>query len=161
MLQQLKNEKGLTLIELCLAILILGLLVVAVAPRLAGTFSKMKIKSAAEKFAAELRLTRQQAAFSGTFWRLRITDEGRVYCLEQEIQNTRPRIATIRRRRFWQMHHRILLEDELYFMETQKTINCSPSSGWSQAMLRLRDGNGVQFLLKITAGGVTIEKQNV
>ncbi|RMF59573.1 MAG: hypothetical protein D6748_06085 [Calditrichaeota bacterium] len=78
------NEKGLTLIELCLTLLILGLIIALATPRLAGSYHSMHLKSVAQKIAEEVCQIQNQAELLEQEWKMKIVEDGRGYLLEKE-----------------------------------------------------------------------------
>ncbi|MFQ5864136.1 MAG: Tfp pilus assembly protein FimT/FimU [bacterium] len=79
------NERGLTLIELCITLLILGLIVAAASPRLIKSYGDLKLKTAAQGIAEELVTTQRRAVLSGRMWRFKVWDNGLGYSVEQQV----------------------------------------------------------------------------
>ena len=57
----MRGEKGFTLIEVIIVVVIMGAAIGLAAPRIGKSLEKMKLKSAVRKFSAVLRYTRQMA----------------------------------------------------------------------------------------------------
>ncbi|MFQ5637214.1 MAG: hypothetical protein ACE5IR_04390 [bacterium] len=80
----ISNERGLTLLEICLTLLVLGLLVAAANPRLSRSYRSLKLKLAAESTAEDLFMVYRRAILSGSTWRVTVWEDGRGYTIEQQ-----------------------------------------------------------------------------
>jgi len=61
-----RNERGFTLLELIVVLVIVGLMSTLVAPQLAGPLGNLALKTASQKISASLRYARSQAASEKT-----------------------------------------------------------------------------------------------
>lgn len=82
----LDNDRGLTLIELCLTLLILGLLIAAMSPRLSNSYQEMQLKNTAEGIAEELQMIHEQTLFTGQQRRFKIWSDGTGFTIERQTK---------------------------------------------------------------------------
>ncbi len=86
----LSNERGLTLIELCLTLLVLGLLVAAASPNLSHALSALKLKSEAESVATNLQMAIQKCRISGIPHRIQVMEDGKSYVIGRQSWEDSP-----------------------------------------------------------------------
>ncbi len=84
------NEDGLTFLELCLVLLILGLLLAAATPKLSRSYEALKFKTAAKAVAADVDFAFSAAILSGRAHRLRLWPDGSGYTVEEKITAQAP-----------------------------------------------------------------------
>ncbi|RMF70582.1 MAG: type II secretion system protein, partial [Calditrichaeota bacterium] len=80
-----RNERGLTLIELCLTLLVFSLIVLAATPKLAHTYRNLRLKSQAEAVAREFKLLPQESLLTGRTWRFTVWENGNGYSVEEQV----------------------------------------------------------------------------
>lgn len=80
----ISNERGLTLVEVCLTLLIVGLIVAAASPRLARSHRNLKLRTAAEGVADDINMIHWRAVLSGRQWRFIIWSDGQGYDVERQ-----------------------------------------------------------------------------
>lgn len=86
----LSDESGLTLIELCLTLLLLGLFVAAASPDLSHALAAMRLKSEAESVAADMRMASQKSRISGVRRRMLVAEDGSGYVIERQTWEDTP-----------------------------------------------------------------------
>ncbi len=90
--RRIGNEAGLTLLEICLTLLILGLIVAFASPRLSRAYRHSQLRNQAERLGDDLRLIKARAVLAAQKWRLVVWPDGRGYTIEQ--QNRQPKEAS-------------------------------------------------------------------
>lgn len=83
MIGQSRKNKGFTLLELLVVLVIIGLVASMVSPKLAGSLSGLNTKTAAQKIAAALRYTRSKAASEKSMYRAQFDTEARTFVIEK------------------------------------------------------------------------------
>jgi Tfp pilus assembly protein FimT len=74
----------LTLLELCLTLLILGLIVALASPRLSRSYHHLRLNTAAERLAGDLRMIQTRAVLSAQRWRVVVWPDDRGYTMERQ-----------------------------------------------------------------------------
>ncbi|MFQ5605508.1 MAG: Tfp pilus assembly protein FimT/FimU [bacterium] len=100
----IRNERGLTLIELCMTLIILGLIVAAASPQLVHSIRNLKTKNAAESLAENLLMIQQRAILSGRNWRFKVWEDGRGYTVEKRVFQDIPETPNALRQESWKIH---------------------------------------------------------
>ena len=84
--QALSTDRGFTLLELLVVIMVIGILLGLVMPG-AGIRSGQNLADAAERMSMIINQARQEAMFSSRTWRLEIDPEANVYRFQQRLED--------------------------------------------------------------------------
>ncbi len=155
----LRDDRGLTLIELCLVLLILGLIVTAASPRLSRSFNHLKSKTAAERVAQDLVMARHRAVLSGRIWQLIISSDGRAYSLEQQILQDRDE-PTRQGRRQWQTVLTRDLSHDHQLRPAGITLSLLPDGSYPQQILTLGKNDSSPYEIHVESSGIVVRLSN-
>ncbi|MFQ5631788.1 MAG: Tfp pilus assembly protein FimT/FimU [bacterium] len=155
------DERGLTLIELCFVILILGLIVAMASPRLSQSYHKLKLKTTAEQVYRDLTMASRRATLSARPWRFRIWDDGSGYDLEEQIsdyENDRPAWEADAK---WQSKLRRGMQEGFVLHPEASTLIWSPNSRGPNNTLTLksRNGDNIVYEIQIENGKVRLHER--
>ncbi len=150
-MKRLCNETGLTLIELCLTLLILGLIIALAIPRLGRSYHSLRLKSTAEQIAEELEMTRKRSDLFDQAWRLRLLKSKQGYILEKKVEN-----PWFPGQMSWQQVFRKDLPAGFSLDTKEKIIEWLPGGYVNQTQLILISENGERFEIQITKKGIHV-----
>ncbi len=153
----LNNESGLTLIELCLTMLILGLVLMASTPKLARSFKNLRSKSVAEDVAADLVLCRHRAILSGSARRMRVWDNGLGYTVERLSLESGNR-PSLRSSEAWQVEIDNPMATETTLSPPGQAFEWTPAGSQTTGTLILTDAQNRLFEIRMAGKSVTIHE---
>ena len=162
MRRTVSNESGLTLIELCLVLLILGLIVAAASPRLYRSYRGLKLLSAAESIADELNLTQGRCAASGQEWRFRIWQDGHGYDVQRQAGDEPaipPRPAGGRLRNWRTVVHRSL-PDGITLAPPAARLQWKPGGFLVHERLSISGSDGKTYEIDLEGMSFTVHPAN-
>lgn len=84
------SRRALTLMDTIITVMIIGILVAVAAPRVARTLQWMRVQSAADRVAADLRLARQHARTQSTLVTVSFSSASRQYKISGVMDRDRP-----------------------------------------------------------------------
>ncbi len=151
-MKRLWNEKGLTLIELCLTLLILGLIIALAIPRLGKSYHSLHLKTLAEQIAGELEMTRHHSDLFNQAWRLRVFKNKQGYVLEKRVDNTFfPGKVT------WQLVSRKDLPSGFSLNAKDNIVEWLPGRRAPETQLQICDKNGDSVEIRISEKGIHVK----
>lgn len=157
---QALNEKGLTLLELCLTLLILALIVTAASPRLSRTYNRLRAKTTAEQIAGDVSMMLRLSSLTGQFWRMRIWENGRGYFLEQRKVHSAAIGAIAREiRGDWERVTTRALPDGYFLVSSRAVFEWQPTGPAPTLQLELKHEKYGHYRVKAGPDGVTVEPE--
>ncbi|MFQ5706618.1 MAG: Tfp pilus assembly protein FimT/FimU [bacterium] len=150
------NECGLTLIELCLTLLVLGLIVAAATPQFNRSYQDLKLKSEAERLVDDLRMIHRRAVLSGRPWRFRVWENGKGYELQQQsVQRSPDQPAWLWPGR-WQVRVRHPLPDEFELNPNGTVLEWTPAGDVPHSVLDISGANGKKYEIQISQNKIAL-----
>lgn len=143
------DEGGLTLIELCFVILILGLILATASPHLSKSYHKLKLKTTAEKVHRDLMMASRRATLSAKPWRIRIWDDGDGYDLEERVIDYDDEQPVWDASEKWQLKFRRIVQEGLILQPEASTLVWSPAGQAPDGVLTLRNKKGDEPVYEI------------
>ncbi|MFQ5650503.1 MAG: Tfp pilus assembly protein FimT/FimU [bacterium] len=150
------NEHGLTLIELCLTLLILGLIVMAATPKLSRSFQDLRIQNIAEEVAADLVLCQQRAILTGHARRVKIWPDGRGYTIEHHRDQELPGQPSWSWQDEWQVELERTLASGTHLKPMAQPLEWTPAGACPDLVLRIKDGNEKVYEIRIENSKITV-----
>lgn len=155
------DESGLTLIELCFVILIVGLLLATATPHLAGSYRALAMRSAAEQVYQDFTLASRRAVLSAHAWRVHILIGGRSYDLEERAFSAEQDQPAWSLRQEWRVQLRRSVPAEFILGPEGAVLEWSPDGrGPSGAVaLRRRSGAPGGYEIHLENGEVKLDER--
>lgn len=150
------NERGLTLIELCVTLLVLGLIVALASPRLTQAYYHLRLKTTAEEIADAMTMAAHRAIFSGQPWRLRVSPEGDCYFIEQQRTDVDSEQPVWGWPADWHVEIRKTLDKDLRLAPTDESFTWISNGAPPCGKLVVSDANGRGYAIRLEAVGVTL-----
>jgi type II secretion system protein H len=153
-----RDESGLTLIEMCLVLLLLGLLVAAATPRLARSYQALKLKTAAESLAREMKVISRRALLVGQRWQLTIAADGRSYGLAPQKPREETNAAALEEQACeWQPARRRFLPEGITLAPADTALVWGLNGALSPSALTLTDEQARVFEINLEGTRITIQ----
>ncbi|MDZ7276621.1 MAG: prepilin-type N-terminal cleavage/methylation domain-containing protein [candidate division KSB1 bacterium] len=158
MTRAIGNERGLTLIELCLTLLILGLIVAAASPRLSRSYRRLQLKTAAESIADEIRMIQRRAEISQQAWRFIIRPDGKSYAVECQHRGefAEPPATAATGAPEWEPVIRRTLPAAINLAPVAFTIEWTADGVTPHQSLRVCDAEGNAYEIRIEESGLAL-----
>lgn len=157
-MKKIADDRGLTLIELCLTLLILGILVALATPRLAGTYQELKLRNTAERIADELRQLRQRALLTGEGWRFRVWEDGRGFSVDHLRPPESGATPAWYAAQMWEEVSRQSLGSGHEFVEPDPppVWECRPDGRFGEMSIQVCNQNGSVYEIRVTHQGIVL-----
>lgn len=152
------NERGLTLIELCVTLLVLGLIAALASPRLTHAYYHLRLKTTAEEIVDAMTMAGRRAIFSGQPWRLRVSPEGDCYFIEQQMTDIDSEQPVWNWPADWRIEIRKVLDDGLRLTPTGESFTWIPGGAPPCGKLVVSDGSGRSHTIHLEATGIMFQQ---
>jgi len=152
------DERGLTLLELCFTLLIVGLIVTLASPRLRRTYASLKLKTAARNVAQELEGVRRQAMLSGFSWRFRVWSDGRGYVVERRGPDELGGEALEMRQSAWEKELGHRLPEGYHLEPVGETAEWDPQGPFPELTLRLLSDRGEAYEVEVKRTEISVHR---
>lgn len=152
----ISDERGLTLIELCLTLLILGLIVAAASPRFAHSYRDLKLKLAAEGLGDDLLMLHRRAVLSGRTWRCTVWKNGQGYSLEQRVVQDGSNQSTWEQETEWQVKRNRRLPKSLTLSPNGVELEWPPDGTYPDHTLSVSAEHGKIYEIEIKKAKITV-----
>lgn len=156
--RRITDTSGLTLIELCFVLLILGLIVLAATPQLSSSYRRLRIRTAAESFANDLAMAARRTVLSGNRWRVHIWENGRGYTLEREAPDPADATPLWQNDKKWQKAAEHALNRGLHLEPEDSQWSWDLGRAEVDGVLTLRDESGLIYNIGIGARDILIHE---
>ena len=145
-LKCLTSFSGFTLFELIVVMIIIGLMSVLVAPRLAGPLDNLKLKTSANRLAAMLRFARNQAVTEKKSVYASFDFEKNQVMLFSDIPGIDDEASDDAGRKIYKLPDSVFLESlklsDTKRSENERWIKFSPNGGNSGGIVSLKNSDG-------------------
>ncbi|KAA3617926.1 MAG: hypothetical protein DWQ05_07730 [Calditrichaeota bacterium] len=136
-------EKGITLLELCIVVLILGLIVTMAVPHLKRTYSSLVLKTETQEIVDQLYMINRRAVLSGVPWRFKVWPDGKGFFVERqlvEIYDHRPIVSVEPN---WHTESRHYLAKGSTLNPVDYSLEWSPDGRYPDGKLALNTSSGI------------------
>lgn len=153
----MRNDHGLTLIEVCLVVLILGLIISAATAQFSRSYAQYRLKAAARTVARDLRTAYQRAVFQSQPFRFRVWQNGYGYALDSEEGGDALNHTAVRERDWREVLTRAL-PDGYTLRPFGSIIEFPPSGRIPEGELIVYEKQGRRYRIVLHDGKINVQR---
>lgn len=156
MIREISTEKGLTLLELCLVVLILGLIVTMAVPRLQKSYSSLLVKSEANEIVEQMHMINRRAILSGVPWRFSIWPDGSGYFVERKLYEDYGNQPVVAVKPTWHVESRHYLQNGSVLTPVDTFFEWRPDGRFPRGKLAIVSSKGYRSEVTINEAKIII-----